>query len=277
MLAIIGWQLERVSHDVWYYMTSYEDHSFNMLHQFLCHTQSDFLCVVAFIWCSEVLFHISSSQKWNMGINRVGRSASWLWRVPAKLNRVFMAGKATLQCVSGCWGCCMCCSNKSKISWGSVISQGIARIILSLLWWRDYTSALVIALMQNLCTDCFKSNLCWLRHVDLLWAHSTPQTFLTVGLDQELFHQVSNCEWRRLSFQVSEFELRCKSYRRSKWRFSIFKWSHTPSELCLQLNLKQCLSLAHSSNPLVKHVFWMSVHKNKPSYTPLKYRIEKSD
>jgi hypothetical protein len=75
---------------------------FNMLHQFLCHTQSDFLHVVAFIWCSEVLFHISSSQKWNMGINRVGRSASWLWRVPTKLNRVFMAGKATLQCVSGC-------------------------------------------------------------------------------------------------------------------------------------------------------------------------------
>ena len=41
----------------------------------------------------------------------------------------------------------------------------------------------------------------------LLWALSTPQMIVAVGLDQELPHLVSNCdESGRVSFQVSDLE-----------------------------------------------------------------------
>ena len=49
-----------------------------------------------------------------------------------------------------------------------------------------------------------------LRYVALLWALTTPHTILVVGLNQELSHRVTNCESRRLSFQVLELVMRCK-------------------------------------------------------------------
>lgn len=47
----------------------------------------------------------------------------------------------------------------------------------------------------------------------LFWAFPTPQT---IGLDQELYHPVSNCESQRLSFQVTKMQLRCKKVIRGQ-------------------------------------------------------------
>ena len=52
--------------------------------------------------------------------------------------------------------------------------------------------------------------------VVLSWALSTPQTISIVELDWECSHLVSNCGSRRSSFQVTQWELRCKRYKGSK-------------------------------------------------------------
>ena len=50
-------------------------------------------------------------------------------------------------------------------------------------------------------------------YMAFVWALPTPQT---IGLDQELYHQVSNCESQRISFQVTKTQLRCKKVIRGQ-------------------------------------------------------------
>ena len=52
-----------------------------------------------------------------------------------------------------------------------------------------------------------------------------------------------NRELWRLWSQVSASDLSCKSYKRSKWRFSFhsFQWWYRSSQLCYLLNLECCL------------------------------------
>lgn len=80
---------------------------------------------------------------------------------------------------------------------------------------------------QMLAANCFKKHIksdmsraLQLPREDHVWvcgsivALPPPQTNLLVGLHQELSHPVSNCESQhRLSFQVLNLDLRCKSYR----------------------------------------------------------------
>ena len=59
------------------------------------------------------------------------------------------------------------------------------------------------------------------RRCDQCESSRSPKKFiLTVGSNRTLFHLVSNCELRRLSFQVSKSKFRFECYRRSKWRCS---------------------------------------------------------
>lgn len=55
------------------------------------------------------------------------------------------------------------------------------------------------------------------RYATLLWILPTPHTILAAGLHQELSPLVGNC--KLLRFVLSGLGLRCKNYRRSKWRF----------------------------------------------------------
>lgn len=67
------------------------------------------------------------------------------------------------------------------------------------------------------------------------------------GWDCELFHLVSFWGSCRLLLHVSTFELRCKSYKRSKWRFffMIFKWSHRLNQLFELQSIAWCASFKH--------------------------------
>jgi hypothetical protein len=59
----------------------------------------------------------------------------------------------------------------------------------------------------------------------LLWALPTLKTFLSVQSARRLSHSVSNCKLWGLSFQVSEWDLRCKAIRgKSEDSFSL--WSN---------------------------------------------------
>ena len=78
------------------------------------------------------------------------------------------------------------------------------------------------------------------------WALPTPEIYLTIGSNQELSHLGSSCESRKLSFHVSELELRCIAHRRSKWWFSN-SWSDCIDafKLCSQLNLEWWMYIEH--------------------------------
>ena len=66
----------------------------------------------------------------------------------------------------------------------------------------------------------------------LLWALWTPQSLLILGLDHNFIQHISDCELRRLPFQVSISELRCKSSKRLKQIFYLFlEWKHRPSPI----------------------------------------------
>lgn len=52
------------------------------------------------------------------------------------------------------------------------------------------------------------------QYVDLLWALLTVRTILTVGLDPEVSHPVSNCESQRLPFPGFMIRVEMKTFRR---------------------------------------------------------------
>lgn len=59
------------------------------------------------------------------------------------------------------------------------------------------------------------------------------QSFGSSNGSAKLSHHDTDCESWRLLFHVSKLGSRCKSYKRSKWRFSILlKWLFRPSQLC---------------------------------------------
>ena len=66
----------------------------------------------------------------------------------------------------------------------------------------------------------------------LLWALWTPQSLLILGLDHNFIQHISDCELRRLPFQVSISELRCKSSKRLKQiNYLFLEWKHRPSPI----------------------------------------------
>ena len=107
-----------------------------------------------------------------------------------------------------------------------------------------------------------------LRSVALLWVLPTPNIFLAV-------------EPRWLSFQVSELELRCKSYKRSEGRSSFPLSDETnPPKLRLIVERRNGVYyLSTLSNSIILTVFLVFVLNNKPWHIPLKYgcSIKKSD
>ena len=80
----------------------------------------------------------------------------------------------------------------------------------------------------------------WKVRVLLLWGLPTSSKIPSVGSIQELSHLVSN--YKRKEFH---FKLRCKSYKRSKWRFSFSLINHT----CPRNYLNHTYFLAHSLSP----------------------------
>lgn len=108
----------------------------------------------------------------------------------------------------------------------------------------------------------------------LQWTPPTPSTFLAIGWDRELVHPINNCESRRnyMLFQVSKSELRCQSFKRSKWK--------SFSCMCFKNSHKVLLPNVLKTEPRTIFLFWitswhmsflMFVLNYKPGHIPLKY------
>ena len=71
------------------------------------------------------------------------------------------------------------------------------------------------------------------KYVALLLALPIPHTLLAVGSAWESSHSVSNCKSQRLSFWVSELELRSICYKRSKSGFPFSRSDHIGPPSCV--------------------------------------------
>ena len=69
----------------------------------------------------------------------------------------------------------------------------------------------------------------WNKYVAPLWAFSTPQTASTVGQTENCLIQSIVADHFVLPVQVSKSELRCKRYKRSKWKTSCSLNNHISS------------------------------------------------
>ena len=123
-------------------------------------------------------------------------------------------------------------------------------------------------------TEFLYSGICYIQSCNSEVGHpSQLHTQLSIfGLDQELSHLaskqiVSLPHCLSLFVPVSETELRCTSYKRSKWRFPSSLNDHVSLP---QWNLDWCLT--HSPNHIVTCVFWVPVYCYKSCLISLEYR-----
>ena len=112
------------------------------------------------------------------------------------------------------------CWSSSLESWSSssLSSSAICNLMPSVLWPSSKVSE------QGMWPYC---GYCQLHK------HIWPDIY---GSARKLYHPLNNCKSHNLSFQVSVSELRCKGYKRSKWRFPFSSSDHISSPNC-QLNL----------------------------------------
>ena len=134
--------------------------------------------------------------------------------------------------------------SKLKVCWGIVLSTNLQSLIgigsAKLNYWSMCLLKIYYGELSHVTLFTFRI-LGWCMVCK--WALPTPEIYLTIGSNQELSHLGSSCESHKLSFHVSELELRCKGHRRSKWWFSN-SWSDCIDafKLCSQLNL-ECVNV----------------------------------
>lgn len=108
-----------------------------------------------------------------------------------------------------------------------------------------------------------------LMYAALLRTLTTSHILLIVGSNWELPNAASNCRSRIFSFQFSESKLSCRSYNRSKWRFS-FSFRDSEAFPCV---FNGAYILRTLSNVNVARLSFVSILDSKSCYSTSQIHI----